>query len=67
MNKWSILEWYRQFEERQRDVQDDPRSGQPKHEKDRCKCGQSTNLGALRPKIRCEINSRGTEYEQGTG
>jgi hypothetical protein len=32
-----------------------------KNAKDRCKCGQSTNLGALRSKIRCASNSRGTE------
>jgi hypothetical protein len=31
--------------------------------KDGCKCGQSTNLGALRSKIRCETNSRRIEYE----
>jgi len=28
-----------------------------KNTKDRCKCGQSTNLGALRLKSRCESNS----------
>ena len=31
--------------------------------KDRCKCGQSMNLGALRSKIRCESKSRRTEHE----
>jgi len=36
-----------------------------KNVKDRCKCGQSTNLGALRSKSRCDSNSRRTEYEQG--
>ena len=36
-----------------------------KNAKDRCKCGQSTNLGALRSKSRCESNSRRTDYEQG--
>jgi hypothetical protein len=30
--------------------------------KGRCKCGQSTNLGALGSKIRCESYSRRTEY-----
>jgi hypothetical protein len=43
-------------------VQDDPRSGQPNKMKDKCKCGQITNLGAFRSKIRCQTNSRRTEY-----
>jgi hypothetical protein len=30
--------------------------------KDRSKCGQSLNLGALRSKIRCETNSRRIDY-----
>jgi hypothetical protein len=34
-----------------------------KNSEDRCKCGQSMNLGALRLKIRCESNSRRIEYE----
>ena len=29
------------------------------------KCGQSTDLGALRSKSRCERNNRQIEYEQG--
>jgi hypothetical protein len=32
-----------------------------KNAKDRCKCEQSTNLGALRSKGRCDSNSRITE------
>jgi hypothetical protein len=30
MKKYSVFEWHRQFKEGQEDVQDDPRSGQPK-------------------------------------
>jgi hypothetical protein len=30
MKKAGVLEWHRQFKEGQQDVQDDPRSGQPK-------------------------------------
>ena len=30
MKKLSVSEWHRQFKERREDVQDDPRSGQPK-------------------------------------
>jgi len=44
MKKSSVFEWHRQFKERREDVQDNPRSGQPKKAKDRCKCGQSRNL-----------------------
>ena len=36
-----------------------------KNAKDRRKCGQSTNLGALRSKTRRESNSRRIEYEYG--
>jgi len=36
-----------------------------KNAKDRCKCGQSMNLGGLRSKNTCESNSRRIEYEQG--
>ena len=32
-----------------------PKKWAAKNAKDRCKCGQSTNLGALRSKSRCEI------------
>jgi hypothetical protein len=38
--------------------------GIQKH-KDRCKCGQSTNLGALTLKTRWETNCRRIYYEQG--
>jgi len=34
-----------------------------KNAKDRSKCGQSKNLGALRSKSRCESSSRIIEYE----
>jgi hypothetical protein len=30
MKKSSVFEWHRQFKERPEDVQDNPRSGQPK-------------------------------------
>jgi len=30
MKKLSVFEWHRQFTEGRKDVQDDPRSGQPK-------------------------------------
>ena len=42
-----------------------PKKWAAKNAKDGCKCGQSTNRGALRSKIRCESNSRRIEYEQG--
>ena len=42
-----------------------PKKWAAKNTKDRCKCGQSTNLGALKSKSRCESNSRRIEYEQG--
>jgi len=42
-----------------------PKKWAAKNSKDRRKCGQSANLGELRSKIRCESNSRRTEYEQG--
>ena len=37
MTKLSVFEWHRRFKEGQ-DVLNDPRSGQPKTQKDRCKC-----------------------------
>jgi len=40
-----------------------PKKWAAKNAKDRCKCGQSTNLGVLRLKIRCASNSRRIEYE----
>jgi hypothetical protein len=47
MKKSSVSEWHRWFKEGRKDVQDDPRSGKwaAKNAKDRCKCGQNTNLG----------------------
>jgi hypothetical protein len=44
MKKLSVSGGQRRFKGG-RDVQEDPRSGQPKNGKERCKCGQSTNLG----------------------
>jgi transposase len=60
--KSSVFEWHRRFNEGREDVQDDPRSGQPKTQR-RHKCGQSMNLSALRSKIRCESNSIRIDYE----
>ena len=37
VKKSSVFEWHRRFKEGQ-DVLNDPRSGQPKTQKDRCKC-----------------------------
>jgi hypothetical protein len=34
-----------------------------KNAKDRCKCGESTNLGTLRLKIGCDTYTRRIEYE----
>ena len=42
-----------------------PKKWAAKNAKDRCKCGQSTNLGVLGSKRRCESNRRIIEYEQG--
>jgi hypothetical protein len=39
MKKLSVFEWHRRFEEGRENVQNDPRSGQPKRK------GQNTNLG----------------------
>jgi hypothetical protein len=40
-----------------------PKKWAAKNAKDRRKCGQSTNLGALRSKGRCESYGRRTEHE----
>jgi len=53
--KSSVFEWHRRFKEGP-DVQDDPRSWQPKTQRTDANV-DSTNLGALRSKIRCESNS----------
>jgi hypothetical protein len=58
MKKSSVFEWHRRLKEGREDVQ-----GAAKNAKDRYNCGQTTNLGALRSKIRCETNSRRIEYE----
>jgi hypothetical protein len=39
-----------------------PKKWAAKNAKDRFRYGQSTNLGGFRLKIRCETNSRRTEY-----
>jgi hypothetical protein len=63
MKKSSVFEWHRLFKEGREDVQDDSKKWAVKNSEDRCKCGQSTSLGALRSKIRSESNSRRIEYE----
>ena len=63
MKKSSVFEWHRRFKEGRKDVQRRPKKWAAKNAKDSCKCGHSTNLGALRSKIRCESNSRRVEYE----
>jgi transposase len=61
LKKSSAFEWHRQFKEGRENVQDDPRSRQQKTANDRCKCGQSMNIGLLRSKIRCETIGRKIE------
>jgi hypothetical protein len=59
MKKSSVFEWHRRFKKGLEDMQDDPRSGQSKMQRP----DANVDLGALRLKIRCETNSRRTEYE----
>jgi len=59
MKRSSVFEWHGRFKEGREDVQDDPRSGQPKTQRTEA----NVDLGALRSMIRCEGNSRRTEYE----
>ena len=63
MKKSSVFEWHRRVQGRARRCARRPKKWAAKNAKDRCKCGQSTNLGVLRSKIRCESNSRRIEYE----
>jgi hypothetical protein len=63
MKKSSVFEWYRWFKEGQEDVQDDPRSGQPKTQRTAANVERERNVGALRSKIGCESNNRRIEYE----
>jgi hypothetical protein len=53
MNKSSVFESHRLFKEGREDVQDDPRSGQPKTQR----------TDALKSKGRCESKIRSIEYE----
>ena len=64
MKKSSVFEWQRRFKEGRENVQDDPRSGQPKTQRTDANL-DITNLGALRSKIGCESNGRRIEYEKG--
>jgi hypothetical protein len=40
-----------------------PKKWAARNAKDRCICGQSMNLGALRSKGRCDSNIKRIEYE----
>jgi hypothetical protein len=62
MKKSSAFEWHRRFKEGREDMQDTQEVGSQKRI-GQMQCGQSTNLGALRLKIRFETNSRRIEYE----
>ena len=62
MKKSSVFECHRLFKNGRENVQDDIKSGQPKTQRTDANV-ESTNLGALRSQIRCESNSRRTEYE----
>jgi hypothetical protein len=44
MKKSSIFEWHRRFKEGQEDVQDDPRSGQPKTQRTDANVDRVLNL-----------------------
>jgi hypothetical protein len=44
----SVSECHRRIKVGRENVLDDPRSGQPRTQMHRCKCGQSTNLAALK-------------------
>jgi len=65
MKKSSVFEWHRRFKEGREDVQDDPRSGQPKTQRTDANVDRERNFGALRSKIGCESNNRRNEYEYG--
>ena len=44
MKKSSVFEWYRRFQEGREDVQDDPRSGQPKTQRTDANVDRVRNL-----------------------
>jgi hypothetical protein len=56
-----VIEWSRRFK-RARKCARWPKKWAAENTMDRCKCGQSTNLGELRSKIRSETTTRRTEY-----
>jgi len=58
MKKSSVFEWHRRFKGRERKCARRPKNRAAKNAKDRCKCGQITNLDTLRSEIGCESNSR---------
>jgi len=62
MKKSSVFEWHRRFKKGEKMCKTTQEVGSQKR-KGQYKCGQSTNLGALRSKIRCESNRRRIEYE----
>jgi hypothetical protein len=61
MKKSNVFEWHSGFKEGQ-DVQDDPRSVQPKTQRTDENVDRARTL-VLRSKITCETNSRRIEYE----
>ena len=58
MKKSSVFEWAQAVQGRARRCARRPKKWAAKNAKDRCKCGQSTNVGALKLKIMCESNRR---------
>jgi hypothetical protein len=62
MKKLSVFEWHRRSRKGEKMCKMIQEAA-AKNAKDRCKCGQSTNLGALRSKIRRATNRRRIEYE----
>ena len=48
MKKSSVFEWHRRFKERQEDVQDDVRSGQPKTQRTDANVGRGRTLVGVR-------------------
>jgi hypothetical protein len=58
IQKSSVFEWQRRFQDGREDVQDDPSSGHSKTQS----TDANVRRGALRRKLSCETESRGTEY-----
>jgi hypothetical protein len=66
VKKWSVAEWHRRFKEGRGDVQDDPRSGQPKTQRADANTDRVRTLVHSDRRVgvrviaegRCESNSR---------